>query len=80
MPLNRLPHLTFSSFHLHVLTPLILIFGLGFSMEVTAMVSPSQTTEHQGTHVPIKNIILYSSGVGFFQHEGTIEGPTHIDF
>lgn len=80
MPLNRLPHLTFSSFRLHVLTPLILIFGLGFSMEVTAMVSPSQTTEHQGTHVPIKNIILYSSGVGFFQHEGTIEGPTHIDF
>lgn len=80
MALNQFPQLTADPFRLGVLTPLMVVLGLSFSMEATAMGPLSQPAEPPGTHVPINNIILYSSGVGFFQHEGTIEGPTHVDF
>src|SRR5690348_11990546 len=32
-----------------------------------------------GTQLPIGQVILYSSGVGYFQREGSVEGNTRID-
>jgi hypothetical protein len=32
-----------------------------------------------GTQLPIGQVILYSSGVGYFQREGAVEGNTRID-
>jgi hypothetical protein len=37
---------------------------------------PAQAT---GPQLPIAQAILYSSGVGYFQREGTVEGNTRID-
>src|SRR5262245_52931775 len=31
------------------------------------------------TQLPIGQVILYSSGVGYFQREGTVEGTTRVD-
>jgi hypothetical protein len=32
-----------------------------------------------GTQLPIGQVILYSSGVGYFQREGSVEGNTRVD-
>src|SRR5437660_1961803 len=33
----------------------------------------------RGAQLPIAQVILYSSGVGYFQREGTVEGDARID-
>jgi hypothetical protein len=35
-------------------------------------------TIHQ-TELPVTQVVLYSSGVGYFEHSGTIEGKTRVD-
>src|SRR5262245_43112226 len=32
-----------------------------------------------GAQLPVAQAILYSSGVGYFQREGTVEGNTRVD-
>ncbi|MCC6141946.1 MAG: hypothetical protein IT389_15180 [Nitrospira sp.] len=40
---------------------------------------PSQATETAGSSLPLSTIILYSSGVGYFQHDGTVTGRAQWD-
>ena len=35
-------------------------------------------TVHQ-TELPVTRVVLYSSGVGYFEHSGTIDGKTQVD-
>src|SRR5262249_48379625 len=32
-----------------------------------------------GTQLPISQVVLFSSGVGYFQREGEVEGATRVD-
>src|SRR3954454_19316530 len=40
---------------------------------------PGQGPAAKGAQLPIAQVILYSSGVGYFQREGTVEGDARID-
>ncbi len=40
---------------------------------------PAPTAQAGGPSLPVAQAILYSSGVGYFQREGTVEGNTRID-
>ncbi|MCL2094284.1 MAG: DUF4139 domain-containing protein [Treponema sp.] len=49
------------------------LFLLGFSLEAQAIRELSRPT------LPLRRISLYSSGVGYFEHGGTLSGPADID-
>ena len=40
-----------------------------------AVAAPSETA----AQLPIGQVVLFSSGVGYFQREGTIDGDAHVD-
>jgi hypothetical protein len=33
----------------------------------------------QTNKLPLSKVVLYSSGVGYFQHDGTVQGESHVD-
>src|SRR5437870_10740747 len=39
---------------------------------------PQSDTEKRG-QLPIAQVVLFSSGVGYFQREGSVEGDTRVD-
>jgi hypothetical protein len=41
--------------------------------------APAPPAQSAGPQLPIAQAILYSSGVGYFQREGTVEGNTRVD-
>ena len=41
--------------------------------------APAAAAQVGGPQLPVAQAILYSSGVGYFQREGTVEGNTRID-
>src|SRR5947209_14758204 len=40
---------------------------------------PGDAPAAKGAQLPIAQVILYSSGVGYFQREGTVEGDARVD-
>src|SRR5690349_20573285 len=40
---------------------------------------PRPQAEEPKDKLPIAQVILYSSGVGYFQREGTVEGDARVD-
>ena len=49
---------------------LVLLVSLSAG-EIRAQVAPSQAPR---TDVPVKSVVLFSSGVGYFEHAGTVRG------
>src|SRR3954454_13737340 len=45
----------------------------------TKQAGPGQGPAAKGAQLPIAQVILYSSGVGYFQREGTVEGDARVD-
>ena len=41
--------------------------------------APVETARPAATQLPINHVVLFSSGVGYFQREGTVEGNTRVD-
>ncbi len=41
--------------------------------------APAPAAQVAGLQLPVAQAILYSSGVGYFQREGTVEGNTRVD-
>ncbi len=41
--------------------------------------APAPAAQVGGSSLPVAQAILYSSGVGYFQREGTVEGNTRVD-
>jgi hypothetical protein len=46
---------------------------------VSILLSPWPVLAEEGAVVPLSRIFLYSSGVGYFQHEGTVNDRTRLD-
>ena len=46
---------------------------------VSILLSPWPVLAEEGAVVPLSRISLYSSGVGYFQHEGTVNDRTRLD-
>ncbi len=40
---------------------------------------PPSTSLRPATQLPIRNVVLFSSGVGYFQREGEVEGAARVD-
>src|SRR5262245_5240986 len=40
---------------------------------------PAATPEATATQLPIGQVVLFSSGVGYFQREGSVEGTSRVD-
>jgi hypothetical protein len=68
-----------------LLAPLAGALALGAFLALRPSDSPAgpapapATAQASGTQLPVAQAILYSSGVGYFQREGTVEGSTRID-
>ncbi len=41
--------------------------------------NPSPTAAAANTEVPVRQVVLFSSGVGYFQHEGTVRGDAETE-
>ena len=41
--------------------------------------TPGRTTKPASPQLPIAQVVLFSSGVGYFQREGDVEGNARID-
>jgi hypothetical protein len=44
---------------------------------VTGLKTLAQVPEHKNAKLPMSRIVLYSSGVGYFQREGLVDGNAH---
>ncbi len=44
-----------------------------------AQLDPPPTSLRPATPLPIRNVVLFSSGVGYFQREGEVEGAARVD-
>jgi hypothetical protein len=51
-------------------------FALGCCLAVPVSASAA---EPAATELPLEKVVLFTSGVGFFQHEGTVSGDTAIE-
>ncbi len=47
---------------------------------VCFLLFPWPVLAEEGTTLPLSKIVLYSSGVGYFQHDGTVKNRTQLDF
>ncbi|HXC67785.1 MAG TPA: DUF4139 domain-containing protein, partial [Nitrospiraceae bacterium] len=46
---------------------------------VSFLLSPWPVLAEEGTTLPLSKVMLYSSGVGYFQHDGTVNNRTQLD-
>ncbi len=49
-------------------------------MIVAILSLPSRLFAQSSPSLPLTSVILYSSGVGYFQHDGSVEGDTRVSF
>ena len=52
----------------------IIFTSLSMGVNLRAQSAPPPATPGSHGDVPVKEVVLFSSGVGFFQHEGTVQG------
>ncbi|OAI47875.1 hypothetical protein AYO44_08565, partial [Planctomycetaceae bacterium SCGC AG-212-F19] len=62
-------------------TTLAALIGLKWSGPATAGPEPAAVVAARtaGTQLPISQVVLFSSGVGYFQRHGEVEGHTRVD-
>src|SRR5215212_12084303 len=48
-------------------------------VQLTAMGSNAQDAEAGDAKLPIKRVVIFSSGVGYFQHQGKVNGDAALD-
>ena len=61
----------------HVETPLLLIaVALALCWPLTVRASGD---EKAASALPLTKVVMFSSGVGFFEHDGDVTGDTHVD-
>jgi hypothetical protein len=63
---------------------LLALGGLIFLSPRPSTAEPNKATQQEGpalkvTSLPIGQVVLFSSGVGYFQREGTVEGNARVD-
>src|SRR5450755_271198 len=49
------------------------------AVKPTVTVAKTERDEQPTAKLPIGQVVLFSSGVGYFQREGTVEGTTRVD-
>src|SRR5262245_60303551 len=52
---------------------------LWFAAQTGAKPAAKQEKEAKAASLPIGQVVLYSSGVGFFQRQGSVEGDARVD-
>src|SRR6476660_3601943 len=55
------------------------LVGLKIGWSPEAPVQAALAAKPDSSQLPVAQVILYSSGVGYFQREGEVEGSTRID-
>ncbi|MBI5854858.1 MAG: hypothetical protein HZB35_06440, partial [Nitrospirae bacterium] len=58
---------------------LSLVTLLLLSVALDAQAETSSSPPSTATILPLSNVVLYSSGVGYFQHDGEVQGQTRLD-
>jgi hypothetical protein len=48
-------------------------------ISVTGLVGAASAADEKPSDLPLKRVVLFSSGVGFYEHNGQIEGDGHVD-
>src|SRR5947207_2283170 len=61
---------------------IILVCGCTLLQYTAAMAQTTQPAKPQAADVPVKEVVLFSSGVGYFEHFGTVRdnGSTELNF
>jgi hypothetical protein len=49
------------------------------AISVTGLVGAAAAADEKPSDLPLKRVVLFSSGVGFYEHNGQIEGDGHVD-
>ena len=64
-----------------ILAILIALVGSLFLSALPARALPSEplAAPSHVQQLPLSKVMLYSSGVGYFQHDGTVQGESHVD-
>src|ERR671936_2970087 len=71
--------------HTLLAAPLVGAIGLAAFGAFRASPSPAQNTaipangKAPAVALPLSHVVLFSSGVGYFQREGTVEGAARVD-
>jgi hypothetical protein len=45
---------------------------------VAPVIVPAQAAESSGGNLPVRRVVLYKSGVGFFEHQGRVQGDQSV--
>lgn len=56
------------------------VFALGLAVVATGLCSTVRGDEKEKTtDIPVKRVVMFSSGVAFFEHAGQVEGDSQVD-
>src|SRR5690242_14262098 len=64
---------------IHSLNWLLGMLLIAASTSVYSPVEISAEEKGEGSPLPVTRVVLFNSGVGFFQHAGNVEGNDHIE-
>src|SRR5262245_52082041 len=64
---------------LPVLAVLLFLTPAGNACRLVAADPEGKKDEAKATDLPIKRVVLFSSGVGYFEHEGNINGDAKVE-
>ena len=59
--------------------PLARWFQLGCAATLAALPLAAVAQENKATDIPIKRVVMFSSGVAFFEHNGEVEGNSQVE-
>jgi hypothetical protein len=54
-------------------------FAAAALISVSGLVGAASAADEKPSDLPLKRVVLFSSGVGFYEHNGQIEGDGHVD-
>jgi len=57
---------------------LALLFALSFTLSAQTKPAAESTSDTSG-HLPVKRVVLYKNGVGYFEHTGRVRGNQEVD-
>ena len=58
---------------------MVLVLGLGTIAAGTAHAQQGQQAPPNAGKLPLSRVVLFNSGVGFFEHNGKVEGDAKIE-
>ncbi len=56
-----------------------LLLGATLTLRAADEAAPAAKADQKSSALPLTKVVMFSSGVGFFEHDGSVSGDAHVD-